>query len=192
MSIDDPVEWDSQEIEPEIYGLTVSALATIAGPDHKLMKNKFKFYEISVDLKIWCNLHTFHVTDPLAAVSSTAEAPCSRYLKLDYEDIGADILYFLPLTYCHSKYGYEESSEGSITGILLQPADNVPGTYKRCGRVMLYPSKPELVEEFLNLPGGEKHARVRRTLHLLGERLSVTDFAYEEYDSELGYLIRLV
>lgn len=183
LSIDGPVIWVSvTDFDPQFDHLKISALATVAWGDNETAKGNSSFRNISSDLKIWCNLYLLHVTEPLADVSFAARKPYSPYIYLDYEDIGTDCVYFLPLTYSDDELFY--NGNGSFTGILVQPVDNRPGVYRRCGCAELLPSESE---DKRVMPAG-----ISPLYHLLGEDPSVVDQTYEEYDPEMGYLIRII
>ena len=82
----------------------------------------------------------------------------------------------------------------AIVGILVQMADSQLGTYRRCGSATLRASNPSYSDdaEISDVPNHEKQAWIRRKFHLPEASPSFMEFAYQEYDPELGYLIQLV
>lgn len=176
LSIDGPVDWDIVgNIGPDTYFGPVSALATVFGPDNKTIESDFSFRELSGELKIWCTLHHVHETE-------------KYYDHLDHEDIEAGNSHFLPL-FCV----LEGSGLKCVTGIIVQPAEDQPGRYRRCGAGALYPSKyDEYIEVTPNTSLSEKRERIGRILKQLEETSSDLYFEYEEYDPELGYLVCVV
>ncbi|KAG6354919.1 hypothetical protein INS49_004000 [Diaporthe citri] len=169
------------DFDPQFEHLKVSALATVAWCDNETAKDNSSFCNLSSDLKTWCNLYLLHITEPLVAVSFGAEKLYEPYVYLDYEDIGTDRLHFLPLTYNDRD---PSDGNGAFTEIIVQPADNQPGVYRRCGSAELLPSEPE---DTRVMPAG-----LSPLCHLLGESPSVVDHTYEEHDPEMGYLIRII
>lgn len=196
LSIDGPVEgvW-SPDLDPESSGRWVSAVATVVSPGDETMISNSSFCNISSDLRIWCNLYLLDVTEPLAAASSAAEKPYTSLVYLDSDDIGTDRLHFLPLTYNDEVF---INPHGLFNGILLQPEDNRPGVYRRCGSAKLSLRKTTLklsrkrMKDFSNKLRSKKNGTGRRILRQLGKVPSPVDFTYEKYDAKMGYLIRII
>lgn len=190
LSIDGPVEWTSPwDLDPESSGCKISALATVVSSNDETMRNNSSFCNLSSDLEIWGNLYLLHVRKPRAHVLFAPKKPYKAYVYLDYEDIGTDRLHLLPLTYSES--GNFEG-DGDFIGILVQPVDNRPGVYKRCGSANLIPRSPKLVRGSSKKLRIKKDATGRRILRLLGKIPYSVDFAYGEYNSKMGYLIRII
>lgn len=226
LSIEGPVEWQDFYLAPaptkdglERKMPITSALATIAWSDQQSKETRLSFNEVSSDLKIWCGLHTFRVTDPEGSWDggSYRREPSEQLLymtssrgiglelkpnDLDCEDIDVETLYFLPLIYDYKNhepdnryvYGFEKHLK--VVGILVQPTDDQVGTYRRCGSasyslpIYLYPYSQ--VTEVLKGLYQDKNAWVRRKFRLSRPPPSDVGFSYQKYDPELGYLVRII
>lgn len=191
LSIHGPVEWTSpSDLDPESSWCKVSALATVISSDTETMQSNSSFRNLSCDLKIWCNLYLLRITEPLVDVSFAPGKPYTPFVYLDHEDIGTERLHFLPLTY-NEKGNY--AGDGRFVGILVQPVDNRPGVYRRCGSAKLMPSRPTpKPKRVFNKFRSKQHTTDRRILRLLGKISSPVDFAYEGYNTRMGYLIRVI
>lgn len=215
LSIEGPVEWSwSGYIRGNVV---VLVLATIAWPDLRAEACNSMFYDLSADLKIWCTLHPVQVTgsESLLAFQNPdmilTEHPLIEFQSAEFDcpDIETENLYFLPLTHTAEAGGYDRRS--FVRGILVQPADNQPGTYRRCGAALHYfddyentkwvmddkvkhrwrpvPEPPSWV---IDLPQHEREEWVRRRHKLFRKTPRYVEFSYQKYGRKLGYLIHLV
>lgn len=197
LSVEGPVEWISVvDFDPKFYFFKASALITVAWGGNQKANGNSSFCNLSSDLKIWCNLYPLHVTEPLEDASSAAEEPCTPEVYLDYEDIGTDRLHFLPLIYNERESidGDGDGDSGFINGMLVQPVDNRPGVYRRCGsaRLRLSLHKRSPMKRFFNALRPSQHTIAKRVHRLLGKTISPIDFTFEKHNSKMGYLIRII
>lgn len=112
-------------------------------------------------------------------------------VRFDCEDVDTENLYFLPLIHTCVLREYTPAKY-RVDGIIVRPADNQLGTYRRCGRARVSPLEDG---EWVRTPDWADYkpdALMVHTFNPLRRSPSDVDFMYGTYDAELGYLIHLV